>query len=75
MSKKDQKLTKLDEFKTYRNFGMTSLLALIAFIFTQYKVIDTWILLFTLFAILGLGITIFILQVKILKIINELGDL
>ncbi|PAF42811.1 hypothetical protein [Helicobacter sp. 11S02596-1] len=35
MPKLDEKKAKLEELKTYRNFALTSLLTLIAFIFTR----------------------------------------
>lgn len=35
MSKLDKKKAELDDLKTWRNYAVTSLLALIAFIFTK----------------------------------------
>ena len=75
MSKLDERKAKLDELKAYRNFALTSLLALIAFIFTKINESNAWILALSSFAIIVLGIAIFVLQRKILKIIKEIGEL
>lgn len=75
MSELDKKKAILDELKTLRNYALTSLIALIAFIFTQFDKLDNWILFFSSFALIVLGIAILILQRKILKIIKEIGEL
>ena len=46
MSKLDEKKAKLDELKVYRNFALTSLLALIAFIFTKMEESNVFIISF-----------------------------
>lgn len=75
MSKLDEKKAKLEELKVYRNFALTSLLALIAFIFTNINESRTLILTLSGFAIIVLGVVIFVLQTKILKLIKEIGEL
>jgi len=44
MSKLDKTKTILDELRTWRHYAMTSLIALIAFNFTQNNKINTWLL-------------------------------
>ncbi|TNH32006.1 hypothetical protein [Campylobacter helveticus] len=75
MPKLDEKKARLEELKVYRNFALTSLLALIAFIFTQNNKSNTWILVISFLAIFVLGIAIIYLQTKIKKIINDLEEL
>ncbi|EAL3920422.1 hypothetical protein A0046_08570 [Campylobacter upsaliensis] len=75
MPKLDEKKARLEELKVYRNFALTSLLALIAFIFTQNNKSDTWILALCALTIIVLSISVFVLQIKILKIIKEIGEL
>ncbi len=43
MSKLDKTKTILDELRTWRNYAMTSLIALIAFNFTQILNINSWL--------------------------------
>ncbi len=74
MSKLDKTKTILDELKTWRNYAMTSLIALIAFNFTQND-INTWLLFVSLSAIFVLSIFIIFLQIKINKTIKELEEL
>ncbi|PZT48487.1 hypothetical protein B6S12_03935 [Helicobacter valdiviensis] len=71
----DRKKAELEELKTYRNFALTSLLALIAFIFTKMNETSFMVLVLSLFAIGFLGISVVILQVKIFKLIREIGEL
>ncbi|OCR03316.1 hypothetical protein BA184_08420 [Helicobacter pullorum] len=75
MPKLDEKKARLEELKVYRNFALTSLLALIGFVFTKINESDTWIAGLCAFAIIVLGISVFFLQKKILKIIKEIGEL
>ncbi|EAI3865166.1 hypothetical protein ACLI44_001708 [Campylobacter upsaliensis] len=75
MSKLDKRKAELDDFKTWRNYAITSLIALIAFIFTQNNKSNTWILVISFLAIFVLGIAIIYLQTKIKKIINDLEEL
>lgn len=75
MAKIDEKKAKLDEFKTYRNFALTSLLALIAFIATKFGETKSLIIYLSIFAIVVLGIAVFIFQQYILKIIKQIGEL
>lgn len=65
----------LSDLQTYRNYALTSLLALIAFIFTQFDKAKILILILSSFALIFLGIVIFILQIKINKKIKEIGEL
>lgn len=74
MSKLDKTKTILDELRTWRNYAMTSLIALIAFNFTQND-INTWLLFVSLSAIFVLSIFIIFLQIKINKTIKELEEL
>ncbi|EOW8227385.1 hypothetical protein ACO0VH_001750 [Campylobacter upsaliensis] len=75
MPKLDEKKAKLEELKVYRNFALTSLLALIAFIFTKSTESNTWVLGLCALTIIVLSISVFVLQKKILKIIKEIGEL
>lgn len=75
MSNLDNKKLFLDELKTWRNYAMTSLIALIAFIFAKFGETNIWILVLSIFAVIGLGIVAFVLQRKILKIIDEIKEL
>lgn len=75
MSKLDKTKTILDELRTWRNYAMTSLIALIAFNFTQNNKINTWLLFVSLSAIFVLSIFIIFLQIKINKTIKELEEL
>lgn len=68
MSKLDGKQERLQELKTYRNFALTSLLALIGFIFTKTDETNIYILFLTVLVIFVLGIVIFVLQKKDFKI-------
>ncbi|STQ85034.1 hypothetical protein [Helicobacter fennelliae] len=74
MPKLDEKKALLEELKVYRNFALTSLLVLIAFIFTKMTE-SNWILGLSAFAVIVLGIGVFVLQRKILKLIKEIGEL
>ena len=74
MSKLDKTKTILDELRTWRNYAMSSLIALIAFNFTQNNKINTWLLFTSLSAILVLSIFIIFLQIKINKTIKELEE-
>lgn len=71
----DKKKEELKEYQTLRNYAITSLLALLAFIFTQFEKANSWILVLSGFALFGLGIIILLLQIKIKKKINEIGEL
>lgn len=71
----DERKARLEELKVYRNFALTSLLALIAFVFTESSESDVWILGLCALTIIVLGISVFMLQKKILKIIKEIGEL
>lgn len=75
MPKLDEKKARLEELKVYRNFALTSLLALIAFIFTQNDKTNTLVLVLCALTIIVLSISVFLLQIKILKIIKEIGEL
>nr|CRY93814.1 hypothetical protein [uncultured prokaryote] len=75
MPKLDEKKAKLEELRAYRNFALTSLLTLIAFIFTRIAESNVLILGLCALAIIVLGISVFVLQKKILKIIKEIGEL
>lgn len=75
MPKIDEKKAILEELKNYRNFALTSLLALIAFIFTRISETNIFILALSAIAIVVLGIGVVVLQRKILKIIKEIGEL
>lgn len=68
MSKLDGKQERLQELKTYRNFALASLLALIGFIFTKTDETNIYILFLTV-------LVIFVLQKKILKFIKEIEEL
>lgn len=49
MSNLDNKKLFLDELKTWRNYAMTSLIALIAFIFAKFGETSIWILVLSFF--------------------------
>lgn len=75
MSKLDRKKVELDDLNTWRNYVVTSFIALIAFIFTKSDETNTILLLISFFAITILGMGIIILQLKIKKLIKEIGEL
>lgn len=58
MSKLDKKKAEIETFRVYRNFALTSLLALIAFIATKFSEINAFVCL-SVFAIIVLGISVF----------------
>lgn len=75
MPKLDEKKAELDDIKVYRNFALTSLLAVIGFVFTKITEIDIWLLSLCAFAVVVLGFVVIILQIKIKKLIKEIGEL
>lgn len=75
MPKLDEKKAELEDLKTWRNYAVTSLLALIAFIFTKSDETSTILLIIVFFAVITLGIAIVVLQLKIKKLIREIGEL
>lgn len=75
MPKLDEKKAELEDLKTWRNYAVTSLLALIAFIFTKGNETSIALLTVVFFAIIVLGVAIVILQIKIKKLIKEIGEL
>lgn len=54
---------------------MTSLMALIAFVFTKNNEIDIILLYLSFFTMIILGIGIIILQFKIKRLIKKIGEL
>lgn len=75
MSKLDEKKAELEELRVYRNFALTSLLAIIGFVVTKLIDIHLWVLVLSFVAIIILGIGVFLLQKKIVKLIKEIGRL
>lgn len=75
MPKLDEEKAKLDELRVYRNFALTSLLALIGFVFTKMNKLDIWILILSGCAVIMLGVFVVILQKRILKLIKKIGEL
>ena len=69
------KKAELEDLKTWRNYAVTSLLALIAFIFTKSDETSTILLIIVFFAVITLGIAVVVLQLKIKKLIREIGEL
>lgn len=75
MPKLDEKKAELEELRVYRNFALTSLLAIIGFVVTKLIDIHLWVLVLSFVAIIILGIGVFLLQKKIVKLIKEIGRL
>lgn len=75
MPKLDEKKAELEELRVYRNFALTSLLAIIGFVVTKLIDIHLWVLILSFVAIIILGIGVFLLQKKIVKLIKEIGRL
>ena len=75
MSKLDEKKARLDELRVYRNFALTSLLAVVGFVFTNMTELNLWFLGLCAFGVVLLGVGVIVLQRKILKIIKEIGEL
>lgn len=75
MSKLDEKKAELEDLKTWRNYAVTSLLAIIAFVFTKGYDSSISLLLVIFCAVIVLGISIVVLQIKIKKLIKEIGEL
>lgn len=75
MSQLDTKKAILNDLSVWRNYAVTSFIALIAFIFVKFTETNTWLLTLSIFVVILLGIVIFILQRKIRKIINEIKEL
>ena len=75
MPKLDKKKAELEELRVYRNFALTSLLAIIGFVVIKLIDIHLWVLVLSFVAIIILGIGVFLLQKKIVKLIKEIGRL
>lgn len=75
MPKLDEKKAELEELRVYRNFALTSLLAIIGFVVIKLIDIHLCILVLSFVAIIILGIGVFLLQKKIVKLIKEIGRL
>ncbi len=75
MSKLDEKKAELEDLRTWRNYAVTSLLGLIAFIFTKGNETNVILLFITFFVVIVLGSAILVLQRKIKKLIKEIGEL
>ncbi|WP_104640627.1 hypothetical protein [Helicobacter bizzozeronii] len=75
MPKLDKKKAELDDVKTWRNYAITSLIALVAFIFTQYDQSSVAIIMISCGIVVLLGVAIVLLQLKIKKLIKEIGEL
>ena len=65
----------MEELKTYRNFALTSLLAIIGFVVTKINDINLWVIALSTITLIGLGIGVFLLQKRIIKLIKEIGRL
>lgn len=59
MPKLDEKKAELEELRVYRNFALTSLLAIIGFVVIKLIDIHLWILVLSFVAIIILGIGVF----------------
>lgn len=75
MPKLDEKKAELEDLKTWRNYAVTSLLGLIAFIFTKGNETNVILLFIIFFVVIVLGSAILVLQRKIKKLIKEIGEL
>ncbi|BEG58224.1 MULTISPECIES: hypothetical protein [Helicobacter] len=75
MPELDKKKAELDDLKTWRSYAVTSLIALIAFVFTRYNQSNIVIVIISCLSIILLGIAIIVLQFKIKKLIKEIGEL
>ncbi|WP_273402956.1 hypothetical protein [Campylobacter avium] len=75
MSKLDKKKAELDNLNTWRNYFVTSLIGLIAFVFTKSDESSIFLLIAIYLAIIFLGLGIVFLQIKIKKLINDIGEL
>ncbi|WP_104708090.1 hypothetical protein [Helicobacter ailurogastricus] len=75
MPELDKKKAELDDLKTWRSYAITSLIALIAFVFTRYDQSNIVIISISCLSIILLGIAIIVLQFKIKKLIKEIGEL
>lgn len=75
MSKLDEKKAELEYLKTWRNYAVTSLLGLIAFIFTKGNETNIILLFIIFLVVIVLGSVILMLQKKIIKLIKEIGEL
>ncbi|BDQ28160.1 hypothetical protein NHP190002_11270 [Helicobacter ailurogastricus] len=75
MPELDKKKAELDDLKTWRSYAVTSLIALIAFVFTRYDQSNIVIISISCLSIILLGIAIVVLQFKIKKLIKEIGEL
>lgn len=75
MPKLDEKKAELEDLKTWRNYTVTSLLGLIAFIFTKGNETNVILLFIIFFVVIVLGSAILVLQRKIKKLIKEIGEL
>lgn len=75
MPKLDEKKAELEDLKTWRNYTVTSLLGLIAFVFTKSADTNVILVIISVVCILILGISVVVLQYKIRKLIKEIGEL
>ena len=75
MPKLDEKKAELEDLKTWRNYAVTSLLAIIAFVFTKGNDVNIILLVVAFLAVVVLGIGVVVLQTKIKKLIKEIGEL
>ena len=62
MSKLDEKKARLDELRVYRNFALTSLLAVVGFVFTKMTELNLWFLGLCAFGVVLLGVGVIVLQ-------------
>lgn len=75
MPKLDEKKAELEDLKTWRNYAVTLLLGLIAFVFTKSADTNVILVVISVVCILILGISVVVLQYKIRKLIKEIGEL
>lgn len=75
MPKIDEKKEQLNEFRRWQGYCVTVLIALIAFIATQYDKVADFLIYVSVVLIAMLGVVVVVFARKIHKIIKEIGRL
>ena len=71
----DEKKELLNEFRRWQNYCVTTLIAIVAFIITQYDSIGMFLLWCSVTVVIILLVVIFYIARKIKRLIKEIGRL
>lgn len=75
MSKLEESKERLADFRRWQNYCMTILVAVTAFVGTQYEKVNVILLMLCVFLIFAMAICIVILNIKIKRQYNKIREL